>query len=96
MAEFTHLTRTYFSKVYKDIFGITPKADLAEAAIMYAERTLLMTDLPIAQIARNAGYSAHASHFIALFKAKYGLTPEQYRRKNSKKHTSEGGRDIRQ
>jgi AraC-like DNA-binding protein len=95
MAEFMHLTRTYFSKVYKDTFGITPKADLSEAAIMYAERTLILTDLPVAEIAKNAGYSAHASHFISLFKAKYGLTPEQYRRQNGKKRISEGGAATR-
>ncbi len=85
MAQFMHLTRTYFSKVYKDYFGVTPKSDLAEAAIMYAERTLLTTELPVAEIARRAGYSAHASHFISLFKKKYGLTPDQYRRQNGKK-----------
>ncbi len=81
MAEYTHLTRTYFSKVYKDTFGVTPKADLTDAAIMYAERTLLMSDLSVTEISKRAGYSSHASHFISLFKNKYGLTPEQYRQK---------------
>ena len=82
MAAFTHLTRTYFSKVYKDTFGITPRADLSEAALMYAERTLVRSDLSVKEIAENAGYSSHASHFISLFKKKYGITPEQYRRAN--------------
>ena len=31
MAAFMHLTRTYFSSVYKETFGVTPKADLSDA-----------------------------------------------------------------
>lgn len=87
MADFVHLSRTYFSSVYKQTFGVTPRADLSEAALMFAERTLMRTDMPVAEIAQKAGYSSHASHFISLFKARYGQTPEQYRRARPK-HTS--------
>ena len=91
MAEFMHLSRTYFSTVYKQTFGISPRADLAEAGLMYAERTLMRTELPVTEIARQSGYSAHASHFISLFKKRYGLTPEQYRRERSNRKISTGG-----
>ncbi len=79
MADFTHLTRTYFSGVYKSTFGVSPKTDLREAALMYAERALLTTDASVSEIAKMAGYSSHASHFIALFKKRYGYTLEEYR-----------------
>ena len=82
MAEYTHLTRTYFSSVYKKFFGVSPKRDLIEASLLYAERSLLTGNASVAEIAKRAGYSEHASHFISLFKKKYGLTPEAFKEKN--------------
>ena len=39
---------------------------------------LMETDLPVEEIAANVGYE-NMSYFYRQFKARYGMTPRQYR-----------------
>lgn len=79
MAEFVHLSRSHFSIKYKDMFGVTPNADINNAALLCACRLLCTTTLSVGKIGKIVGY-ARADYFIRLFKNKYGVTPVEYRK----------------
>ncbi len=81
MAEFVHLSRAHFSVRYKEIFGVTPNADINTAALLCACKLLTTTRMNIGDVGRASGYSGSA-YFIKQFKAKYGMTPTEYRRIN--------------
>lgn len=82
MAEFVHLSRAHFSVKYKDIFGVTPNADINTAALLCACKLLSTTQMSVADISRTVGFSG-AAYFIKQFKVKYGMTPTEYRRFNA-------------
>lgn len=79
MAEFVHLSRSHFSIKYKDMYGVTPNADINTAALLSAARLLCTTTLGVGKIGRIVGY-ARSDYFIRLFKKKYGITPAEYRK----------------
>ena len=81
MAEFVHLSRAHFSVRYKDIFGVTPNADINTAALLCACKLLSTTKLSVSEISKKVGFSG-AAYFIKQFKAKYGMTPTEYRKLN--------------
>ena len=87
MAEYVHLSRSHFSIKYKELFGVTPNADINTAALLVACRMLTTTDLGVNKISSAVGY-ARSDYFIRLFKQKYGMTPAEYRKTNSL-HTAE-------
>ncbi len=82
MAEFVHLSRAHFSVKYKDIFGITPNADINTAALLCACKLLSTTQMSVSDISRTVGFSG-AAYFIKQFKAKYNMTPMEYRKFNA-------------
>ena len=82
MAEFVHLSRAHFSIKYKDIFGVTPNADINTAALLSACKLLSTTQMSVSDISRTVGFSG-AAYFIKQFKVKYGMTPTEYRRFNT-------------
>ena len=82
MAAFVHLSRAHFSVKYKDIFGVTPNADINTAALLSACKLLSTTPMSVGDIGKSVGFSG-AAYFIKQFKAKYGMTPTEYRRHNS-------------
>jgi AraC-like DNA-binding protein len=82
MAASAWLTRSRFSVVYKEYFGVSPGADIEDALLDYARDRLLNTDETVAGVAAACGYK-HAESFIRAFNAREGLTPGQFR-KNKK------------
>ena len=81
MADYVHLSRSHFSIKYKEIFGVTPNADINTAALLVACRLLSSTNMNISKISKTVGY-ARSDYFIRLFKRKYGVTPMEYRKYN--------------
>ena len=81
MAEFVHLSRAHFSVKYKDIFGVTPNADINTAALLYACKLLSTTQMSIGDVGKTVGFSGSA-YFIKQFKSKYNMTPMEYRKLN--------------
>lgn len=82
MAEYVHLSRSHFSIRYKEIFGVTPNADVNTAALLVACKMLSTTTMSVNKISRAVGY-ARSDYFIRLFKHKYGMTPIEYRKYNT-------------
>ncbi len=79
MAEYVHLSRSHFSIKYKELFGVTPNADINTAALLVACKLLTTTDQAVNKISSAVGY-ARSDYFIRLFREKYGMTPAEYRK----------------
>lgn len=78
LAESCDLSQSYFIKAFKASFGRTPARWLTEYRVACA-KDMLMTDLPIAEIAISCGF-ADQSHLTKIFSSVTGGTPARFRR----------------
>ena len=80
MADYVNLSRSRFSTKYQNLFGVTPNRDLTDAAMLYANKMLSTSDICIADLAYECGFTS-PDYFIRLYKKYYGTTPGAYRKK---------------
>lgn len=78
VARHFHLSRQYFTKLFRRLVGRTPHAYLTEMRLREARALLDQTDLPIHEVAAQVGF-ADAYYFTRTFRQHTGLTPTQYR-----------------
>ena len=78
MAQHAWLTRSRFSVVYNDFFGVSPSQDLINIKMNHAKNLLKTTNKPIYIIAKSCGYTS-TQHFIKTFTKHTGKTPANYR-----------------
>ena len=73
------LSPAYFSRHFRQVFGMT----FTEYALVYrlhlAARRLVTTGAAISKIAYGVGFSSPA-HFSARFRERFGMTPREYRK----------------
>ncbi|MBR1863730.1 MAG: helix-turn-helix transcriptional regulator [Ruminococcus sp.] len=72
------MSRSSFQHTYKKVFGVTPMNDVIAARTEHACYLLSTTDLGVASVASQCGYSSEI-HFMRQFKQRTGLTPTGYR-----------------
>ncbi len=72
------LSTTYFSEVFKKATGLSPHQYLLRVRIERVRDALRATDLAVASIAQNFGFSSQ-SHLNAAFRKIMGVTPSRYR-----------------
>ncbi len=80
MAMVTGLSRQYFCKFFKDMTKLTPVQYLLQYRMEQAVKKLRITDFPVNQIAYLCGFN-DVGYFIRVFKAAYGVSPAEYRKK---------------
>ena len=78
MAEMLGASEPQFFRLYKQLFGVPPKADLIRERIEQAKQLLLRSDEPIPTIANAVGF-LNEYNFIRTFKNDVGLPPAKYR-----------------
>lgn len=78
IAEIAYLSEYHFSRLFKQVIGVSPHAYLASIRLERARSMLTETMLPISEIAATVGYQSQ-SHFTRVFKGATGLTPRAYR-----------------
>lgn len=71
------LSQHHFCRSFMKEFGTTPMQYVAKRRIEAAKR-LLLSSLPLAEVATECGYSSQ-SHMNAVFKKTLGVTPGGYR-----------------
>lgn len=77
-AQKCHLSPSYFSRVFKNVFRY-PYSEYAVRHKLYnAARLLGQSESSVTNISYELNFSS-PSHFIALFKKQFGHTPKQYR-----------------
>jgi AraC-like DNA-binding protein len=64
-----------FCQSFKKIMGITPKEYITNLKLVKAKD--MLKNQNVTEVAYDLGYE-NISHFIALFKNKYGVTPKQF------------------
>lgn len=79
MAEKVDLSRSRFSVVYKELFGISPQNDLINARVSKASYLLSLGTLSLEKISEMCGYQ-NIYHFIRQFRTATGSTPGAYRK----------------
>jgi AraC-like DNA-binding protein len=72
------LSEFHFARLFKKITGATPHAYLASLRIERARRLLAESDLPIADVGAEVGYTSQ-SHFTKIFREATGMTPKAFR-----------------
>lgn len=72
------LSLSALSRMIKKSTGFTFQELLMRKRFQKAVMFLVETELPVEEIAINVGYENH-SYFYRQFKARYGMTPNQYR-----------------
>jgi AraC-like DNA-binding protein len=78
VADAMNLSIYTVSRLYKEATGRGFKEYITEKRLTYACRLLKTTDLSIAAIASQSGFS-DSSYFSAIFKRTYGMPPNMYR-----------------
>lgn len=80
VARQVHLSKNYFSRVFKATTGISYSEFLIQARIEKAKILLISTDAPICEIALQCGLSDQ-SHLTRLFRRSGGPPPGTWRRR---------------
>ncbi len=71
------MSDTYFRKLFKREFGVSPKEYVIEKRIKYASSLIISGDCSLKEIATFAGYNDY-KHFSVEFKRITGKSPSQY------------------
>jgi AraC-like DNA-binding protein len=72
------LSREHASRMYRRHFGLAPRAARGEMQFRLALSLLATTDLPLAEVALQAGFADQA-HFTRRIRSATGRTPRQIR-----------------
>lgn len=79
ISEKAQVSSQHLNTLFHDTFGISPYSFLVQLRIREAKRLLITeTDRSLREIAQLVGFNG-ASHFVATFKKREGITPSQYR-----------------
>lgn len=80
LAEYTELSPSYLSRVFKQNLGVSVSDYIREKKIEKATHLLRYSDKPLIDIANYLAFSSQ-SHFIQAFESFTGMTPKKYRDK---------------
>jgi AraC-like DNA-binding protein len=79
VAQHFHLSRQYFSKLFRRFTGQSPHSYLMEVRLRQARALLEETDLTIQEVATRVGFS-DPYYFARAFRTHCGVSPSQYRK----------------
>jgi AraC-like DNA-binding protein len=82
LAEACSLSEVYFRKLFGAHFGISPKQFIIDHRLRRASQLLTEARRSISEIAEATGFS-NQYHFSRIFKARFGITPSEYRKANT-------------
>ena len=79
MVELSRKSREHLARSMKKYCGMTTAEYINELRINYASNLLLHTNTPILEICYSCGFQS-ASYFYGVFKRKYGVSPNGFRK----------------
>lgn len=81
ISKFLGINRGYFSTIFKNAIGKSPKQYIVDVRLEKAARFLLENNFTPSEAARSTGYS-DVFNFSKMFKRKFGVSPLNYKNKN--------------
>lgn len=78
LAQTAGISVAHFARVFREATGIPPHRYVLAARLDLARKLLTQSNLPIARIAQESGFSSQ-SHLTASFRVAHSVTPAQYR-----------------
>lgn len=78
-ARAVNYSETYFSKMFKQQFGLNFTAYLTEYRMEEAKKLLKQPNVSVKEIGTRVGY-ADSNYFARVFKRMYGISPSEFRR----------------
>ena len=78
-----HYNKTYLGRIFKQSVGKSVAEYLQQLRLERASTLLKETEASVISIAQECGF-ASVSYFNRIFKAAYGITPSEYRKKTNK------------
>ena len=82
LADEVHLSRSQLVRAFDAVTGTSPMAYLRQVRVQRMARLLISTDLSIGKAARSIGWR-NQFHASQCFHAHYGVSPTEYRRRQS-------------
>lgn len=82
VASYCKISYSYFSHLFKEVFGCSFSKYLTNTRLEVAKRRLLTTNDSITSIAHEVGFSS-SSHLISAFKKAFDTTPLNFRKQIS-------------
>lgn len=79
LAEIAGVSLRTLQRIFRERFDTSPMSWLMEARLLEASRLILSGDDPVTKIAYRVGFK-DPSHFTRRFKARFGVSPNEYRR----------------
>lgn len=79
LSEIAQINKYYFSHTFTETYGISPMNYLTQKRIFTSQELLTSTDMSLAQIAQQCGFSS-SSYFTQCFRKSCGMTPTAYRK----------------
>lgn len=79
LAQVAGLSPSHFLRAFRKTAGHAPHQYVLAARLEFAEKIIMSTDMPLATIARLAGFSSH-SHMTAAIRRHKSITPSALRR----------------
>lgn len=86
VADYIGINRTYMTEIFKAKMHMSPQEYLMQVRMEKSRELLLNTDVPILVVAREVGYSDQLA-FSKIFRKKFGLSPDQYRKKHRNEYS---------
>ena len=81
VAEVLNVSRRTLERRFDEVLGKTVYAEITRLRIDHVKRVLMDSDLPLATIAFDCGFS-NASYFATYFRKATGISPGQFRRQH--------------
>lgn len=79
VAKLFYLNKYYFSHIFKEVTGLSPKQYLTTVRLNHAINLLSDKERSVSEICAECGFS-DINNFIRLFKTKFGKTPGDFRK----------------
>lgn len=88
ISKYVHLSPIYFHGLFEKEVGLTPRKYVTEKRIEHAEKLLEISDMKLADISAECGFSSQ-SYFTDIFKKAVGSTPSEYRKNCCEKYAGQ-------
>ena len=76
------MSKSQLNRKVKFITGMSTSSYIKKSQLTYAQVLLRDADTPIGEIVQRCGFES-GSYFTKVFRQKYGMTPSEYRKKQS-------------